>query len=73
MGFPVAAQGTYPFVWDFIKSLPQANSTPIFMVDTLAMYSGGIVGPVKKLLKIRDTFQSEQKKYACPTIFFQGR
>ena len=50
LGFPVAAQGTFPFVWDFVRSLPQADGTPIFMVDTLAMYSGGVVGPMRKLL-----------------------
>ena len=44
LGFPVAEQGTYPFVWDFIRSLPPSNGTPIFMVDTLMAFSGGIVG-----------------------------
>lgn len=51
LGFPVAEQGTYPFVWDFVNTLPDAHRTPIFMVDTLMAYSGGAVGPMKKIVK----------------------
>lgn len=50
LGFPVAVQSTYLFVWDFIDGLPEANSTDIFMVDTMAHYSGGIVGPLRRIL-----------------------
>ena len=28
LGFPVAEQGTYPFVWDFVKSLPLRLAFP---------------------------------------------
>lgn len=49
--FPVAVQGTYPIVWDFVRGLPKVNGTECFMVDTLGMYSGGIVGPVKRIVK----------------------
>ncbi len=51
IGFPVAMQSTYPFVWKFIKELPKTDKTDIFMFDTLAGFSGGIVGPAKKVLK----------------------
>ena len=51
LGFPVAEQGTYPFIWDFIKALPSADGTPIFMVDTMMAFSGGIVGPVRTIVK----------------------
>lgn len=51
LGFPVAELSTYEFVWKFIKSLPPADGTEIFMVDTLAGFSGGIVGPVRKIAK----------------------
>lgn len=51
LAFPVAGLSTYPFVWEFIESLPPADGTPIFMVDTLAGYSGGIVGPLHNKLK----------------------
>lgn len=51
LAFPVAAQGTYPFVWDFVKSLPPSDGKKIFMVDTLESFSGGVVGPMKKIVK----------------------
>jgi len=51
LGFPVAMQGTYPLVWDFIKRLKPCRGTDIFMVDTLMLYSGGIVGPSGRILR----------------------
>ena len=56
LAIPVAEQGTYPFIWNFIKNLPSPSDQSIknadaFMVDTLMIYSGGIKGPVKKILK----------------------
>ena len=51
LAFPVAGLSTYPFVWRFIESLPPADGTPVFMIDTLAGYSGGIVGPMHNKLK----------------------
>lgn len=47
---PVAMQGTFPLVWNFIKDLPIVNNTQIFLVDTLHAYSGGIKGPIKKIV-----------------------
>lgn len=55
--FPVAMQSTYANVWDFIESMPRAHGKKIFMVDTMQAFSGGIVGPVKKIL--------EDKGYNC--------
>lgn len=51
IAFPVAILSTYQLVWDFIRSLPQANGTRIFMVDTLGGVSGGVVGPMREILK----------------------
>ena len=51
LGFPIAELSTYEFVWDFINALPEAEGTKIFMVDTLAGFSGGIVGPVRKIVE----------------------
>lgn len=51
LAFPVACQSTYPLVWRFVRRLPQAQGTPIFMVDTLLAFSGGIVGPLGRLLR----------------------
>ncbi|MFH0947762.1 MAG: EFR1 family ferrodoxin [Elusimicrobiota bacterium] len=50
LAFPVECFSTFPFVWKFLKSLPSVNGTDIFMVDTLGGASGGIVGPLKKIL-----------------------
>lgn len=51
LAFPVAAFSTYPFVWRFIYNLPQAKNCSIFMLDTMAGFSGGIVGPLGKVLR----------------------
>jgi ferredoxin len=51
LGFPVAIFSTYNLVWDFIKSLPDVQGTEIFMVDTMGGYSGGLVGPLRRILK----------------------
>lgn len=55
--FPVAMQGTYQFIWRFVENLPEGNGRPVFMADTLGIFSGGIVGPMKKILK--------RKGYRC--------
>lgn len=53
LAFPVAVQSTNPLVWNFINELPKSKKTPIFMFDTLEAFSGGVVGPVKKVLKAK--------------------
>jgi len=50
LGFPVAYQSTYTFLWDYFRSLPEGRSAEVFMVDTMAGYSGGIVEPLGRLL-----------------------
>ncbi len=50
LAFPVAMQGTFPFIWDFVKSLPQGKND-VFMVDTMMLYSGGVVGPLRTILR----------------------
>ena len=70
LGFPVAEQGTYPFVWDFIRSLPASNGTPIFMVDTLMAFSGGIVGPLKKILTQKGYNPIGAKEIMMPNNLF---
>jgi ferredoxin len=57
LALPVAFQSTFPFIWKFINDLPKSHGTSIFMVDTLAIYSGAIVGPLKKILT--------KKGYTC--------
>ena len=52
LGFPIAELSTYNFVWKFIRALPETDQdTEIFMVDTLAGFSGGIVGPVHEIVR----------------------
>lgn len=52
LGFPIAELSTYNFVWKFIRALPETDqNTEIFMVDTLAGFSGGIVGPVHEIVR----------------------
>ena len=51
LAFPVACQSTYPFVWDFIRNMPEVKGAGVFMVDTMLAYSGAIVGPVKSVLR----------------------
>lgn len=47
----VAVQGTYPLVWNFIEALPEVDGTNVFLLDSMGAYSGGIIGPVKRMLK----------------------
>lgn len=71
LGFPVAELSTYPFVWDFIKSLPETDSsTDIFMVDTLGGVSGGIVGPVHKIVKKKGYNPIGAKEIIMPINIF---
>ena len=70
LGFPIAELSTYDFVWEFIKSLPQANSTGIFMVDTLAGFSGGIVGPLREIVKKKGYNPIGAKEIIMPPNFF---
>jgi ferredoxin/flavodoxin len=54
LAFPVACQSTYPFVWDFLRSLPASDvHTEVFMVDTMGAFSGGIVGPLRDELQAK--------------------
>ncbi len=48
---PVYEQGLNSLVWDFLNALPCSKKSPVFFVDTMMMYSGGVKGPVKKILK----------------------
>lgn len=73
LGFPVAEQGTYPFVWNFVKSLPQANGTNIFMVDTLLAYSGGVVGPMKRIVKKKGYQPIGAEEILMPNNLFPKR
>jgi len=69
LGFPVAAQSTYKFVWDFIRALPKGHGTEAFMVDTMAAFSGGMVGPLKRILKRKGYRPLAAREIIMPTNF----
>ena len=48
--FPVACFSTYPTVWRFLKSLPAGEGREIFMLGTMGGFSGGMQGPLRKVL-----------------------
>ena len=68
---PVAGQGTYPLVWDFLEGLPDVAGTPCFLVDTLGFYSGGILGPVKKIIARKGYTPLAAKEILMPNIFMK--
>jgi ferredoxin/flavodoxin len=57
LAFPVAIQSTFPLVWEFVENLPNGRGRDVFMFDTMESFSGGIVGPLKKVLT--------RKGYSC--------
>ena len=74
LAFPVAFQSTYPFIWDFIDTMPDgANETEVFMVDTLAAFSGGIVGPLRKMLQKKGYRPIGADEIAMPNNFFPSQ
>ncbi len=73
LAFPVAAQSTYPLVWRFIEGLPRAEGTGVFMADTLAGFSGGIVGPLKRTLISKGYRPLGAVEIIMPSNFFPGK
>ena len=73
LAFPVAAQSTYPFIWDFLERLPPGRGTGAFMVDTLHAFSGGIVGPLRKALARKGYRPLGAKEIKMPSNFFPGK
>ncbi len=73
LAFPVAAQSTYPFVWRWLERLPRAVGTPVFMLDTLAAFSGGIVRPLANLLMRKGYKPVGACEIVMPSNFLQRR
>lgn len=67
----VACQGTYPPVWDFLENLPEVEGTEVFLVDTLAKVSGGIVGPMRDILTAKGYRPIGAKEIRMPNNFLQ--
>ncbi|MDI6644898.1 MAG: EFR1 family ferrodoxin [Methanobacteriaceae archaeon] len=71
LGFPVAELSTFSFIWKFIRDIPSSKGTKIFMVDTLAGFSGGIIGPLRMILKNKGYNPIGAKEIIMPSnIFF---
>ncbi len=69
----VAEQGTYRNVWNFLENLPEVNGTKSFLLDSLGYYSGGILGPVKKILKRKGFKTIAAKEIIMPNNFYKKR
>lgn len=65
----VACQSTYPFVWDFVEALPKATGTEVFFLDTMAMYSGGILGPMRRILEAKGYRPTGAREIVMPSNF----
>ncbi|MDY6795439.1 MAG: hypothetical protein SWK76_09215 [Actinomycetota bacterium] len=73
LAFPVACQFTFPLVWDFVRGLPKADGTEVFMVDTLQGFSGGVVGPRRKLLAGRGYKPVGAREIIMPSSYYPRR
>jgi ferredoxin len=73
LAFPVAVQSTYPFIWEFLEKLPEGRGAGVFMVDTLAAFSGGIVGPLGKMLRKKGYRTIGAKEIRMPSNFYPRR
>lgn len=54
IAFPVACQSTYPFIWDLVANLPPGHGRGVFVLDTLHMVSGGLLGPLRRQFEAKD-------------------
>lgn len=71
LAFPVAAFSTFPLVWRFVRGLPRASGTPVFMVDTLGGASGGMVGPLRRVLLRKGYTPIGAREIIMPSNFFK--
>lgn len=62
LAFPVACFSTYPTVWRFIHSLPPGEGREVFMIGTMGGFSGGMQGPLRRVL-VRKGYQPIAAKF----------
>ena len=67
---PVACQGTYPLVWSFVEGLPPVDGAGAFLVDTLAGRSGGIVGPMRRIVERKGYTPLGAREIIMPSNLF---
>lgn len=73
LAFPVAAQTTYPLVWEFCERLPDGAGAETFMVDTMAGFSGGVVGPLRDVMERRGYAPIGAREIIMPLSFGRAR
>ncbi len=73
LAFPVACQTTYPLVWQFCQELAPGQGAPIFMVDTMAGYSGAIVGPLREVVRGRGYTPIGAREIIMPINYYRRR
>ncbi|MEA1927482.1 MAG: EFR1 family ferrodoxin [Candidatus Auribacterota bacterium] len=73
LAFPVSVQSTYSLVWEFIGRLPSGRLIGVFMIDTLAGFSGGVVGPLRKILTKKGYRPLGAEEIRMPNNFLPGR
>ncbi len=66
---PAAAFTTYPLVWRFVRNLPCGKKNGAFLLVTMAGATGGLVGPMKALLKRRGWTPLGAKRLVMPSNF----
>jgi len=68
---PVAVQSTFPFIFEFLRSFPPGENE-VFFLDTLGAYSGGLLGPVKKILSQKGYSAAAAAEIIMPSNFFKS-
>jgi ferredoxin len=69
LAFPVSAFTTYPIVWRFVEALPPGEGRPVFMLSTMASFSGLLVGPLKDLLRRRGYLPVAARQVRMPANY----
>ena len=73
LSFPVACQSTYPFVWRFVEAMPEGGGAKVFMMDTLQAFSGGVVGPLGRMLRRKGYATIGAAEIPMPSNFLPGK
>ncbi len=72
LAFPIAVFTSYPLVMNFIKKLPNAGGTPVFMLSTMGGASMGIKSYLKDLLKNKGYTPVGAKQIVMPGNYTVG-
>ena len=67
---PVAVQSTFPFILDFLERFP-AGGNDVYFMDTMAVYSGGLIGPMGALFRKKGYHTAGAAEFMMPSNFFK--